>query len=100
MTEMQRQFCKCQALRRGTLDFLDAEGARTGRGYKRLWNTVIADIYGDMTEAEIKAVIYSFLPCYDLTGEERAELLHILQLSETALTEDQRRQITIHLQAE
>lgn len=100
MTEMQRQFSKCQALRRGMRYYLTAEGARTGRGYKRLWKHIIADVYGELTEAKIKCILYSFLQCYDLTGEERAEIRRILQLSETALTEDQRRQIHSYLQAE
>ena len=100
MTEMQRRFSKCQALRRGMRYYLTAEGTRTGRGYKRLWKHIIADVYGDMTEAQIKGILYSFLQCYDLTAEERAEIRQILQLSATALTENQRRQIDIHLQAE
>ena len=98
MTEMQRRFSKCQALRRGMRLYLTAEGARTGRGTKRLWKHIIADVYGDMTEAKIKMMLYSFLQCYDLTSKERAEIREILQLSETALTEDQRRQIDSYLQ--
>lgn len=99
-TELQRQFARSRILRRAMLQWLAAEGALTGKGYKRLWNTIIADVYGDMTEANIKRQLYSFLQCYDITPDERAEVLRLLQLSETALTEDQRQQILSYLQAE
>lgn len=95
-----RQFSRCRALRRGMLEYLKAEGIKTGRGYKRLWNDVIADVYGSMTEAKAKAIIWTFLQCDDLTAAERAELLRILQLSETALTDAQRQEIISYLQAE
>lgn len=99
-TELQRQFARSHILRRGMLEWLATEGALTGRGYKRLWNGIIADVYEGMTEAQIKSLLYSFLQCYDITPAERAEVLRLLQLSSTTLTEDQRQQILSYLQAE
>jgi hypothetical protein len=99
-TELQRQFARSHILRRGMREMLAGEGVLTGRGYKRLWNSIIADVYEDMTEAQIKCYLYSFLQCYDITAAERAEVLRLLQLSGTALTEDQRQQILSYLQAE
>jgi len=87
-------------LRRAMLQCLATEGAATGRGYKRLWHGIIADVFGDMPEAEIKRQLFSFLQCYDITPEERAEVVRLLQSSSTALTEDQRRQLDYLLQAE
>ena len=87
-------------MRRGMMEVLAGEGALTGRGYKRLWNSIIADVYEGITEAGIKRQLYSFLQCYDITPDERAECLRLLQLAETALTEDQRQQILSYLQAE
>ena len=99
-TELQRQFARSRILRRAMLEWLAGEGALTGRGYKRLWNGIIADVYEGITEAGIKRQLYSFLQCYDITPDERAEVLRLLQLSETALTADQRQQILSFVQAE
>jgi len=94
-----QRFCHCRALRRGMLEYLEAEGA-TIRGNRRLYNSLIADVYRGMTEAQAKAVIWNFLQCQELTAQERGELLDILQLSETALTDQQRQAIILSLQAE
>ena len=99
-TELQRQFARSRVLRRGMFEWLATEGALTGRGYKRLWNSIIADVMQDQTEASIKRHLFSFLQCYDITPAERAEVLRLLQLSNTALTEDQRQQILSYLEAE
>lgn len=99
MGEFLRQFSRCRALRRGMTEYLAAGGA-TIRGNRRFYNSLIADIYSSMTEAQAKAIIWKFLQCYDLTAQERGELLDILQLSETALTDRQRQEIISYLQAE
>lgn len=98
VTELQRQFGKSHILRRAMLEWLEAEGA--GRLYRRALYESIADVYGNISEAQIKYILFSFLQCYDITPDERAEALHLLELSETALTEDQRRQMLICLQTE
>ena len=97
---MQRQFKKSRILRRGMLDALAGEGLKTGRGYKRQWSRIISDTFSNMPEVQIKVCLYSFLQCRDITPEERAEVLRLLQLSETALTQEQRQQILFLLQAE
>lgn len=94
-----KRFCRCRALRRGMIEYLTAEGA-TIKGRRQLYNDLITATYSHMTEAQAKAAIWNFLQCDDLTGQERAELLDILKLSETALTDRQRRQIIFYLQAE
>lgn len=78
---------------------MQAEGAAI-RGNRRLYNSLIADVFSSVTEAQAKAIIWNFLQCYDLTAQERGELLDILQLSETALTDQQRQEIIFYLQAE
>lgn len=97
--ELARRFTRCRALRRGMMELLAAEGA-TIRGRRRLYYALTTETFKSMTEAQAKAVIWNFLQCDDLTGQERAELLDILKLSETALTDRQRRQIIFYLQAE
>lgn len=99
MGEFLRQFSRCRALRRGLLEYMQAEGAAI-RGNRRLYNSLIADVFSSVTEAQAKAIIWNFLQCYDLTAQERGELLDILQLSETALTDQQRQEIIFYLQAE
>lgn len=99
-TELQRQFARSHILRRGVIEALSAEGAATGRGYKRLLNGIITDVYGRLSEAQIKQYLFSFLKCHDITPGERAEILQLLQLSSTALTEDQRQQLFSFLEAE
>lgn len=100
VTELQRQFARSHIIRRAWFTLFAAEGVPCGRGYKRLWNSIIADVMQDSTEARIKQQLFSFLQCYDITPAERAECLRLLQLSSTALTEDQRQQILSYLEAE
>lgn len=95
-TELQRQFARSRVLRRGMREIL---GAATGRGCKKLWDSIIADVYADMSEAQIKCCLYAFLNSYDIMAADRAEVLRLLQLSETVLTAEQRRQIASLLQA-
>lgn len=99
VTKLQREFSRSRILRRGLLGMLAAEGVPTGRGYKGLWNEIISDVFKDAPEAQIKQQLFSFLRC-DITPDERAEVLRLLQMSETALTRDQQQQILSFLQAE
>lgn len=80
-------------MRRGMLDVIASEGMKTGRGHKRIWYKGIAAACNGMPEAQIKYYLYSFLNCSDITAAERQEVLRLLQFAETALTDDQRRQI-------
>ena len=98
VTELQRQFAKSKILRRGLREMLKSEGMPAGRGYKRLWNTITADVFSKYTEAEIKALLYDFLTCYDITQADAAEIMHLLQLSSTALTTEQREALAYKLQ--
>ena len=97
VSRLQRRFSRSKVLRRGMLEMLGGMGTRTGRGYKRLWYDVIADVYGCMTEAEIKCFLFHALNCYDLTADERAEVLQLLQMTRTALTTRQLEQIAFSL---
>lgn len=69
-----------------------AEGAPV-KGYKRTWYEVYKPCFDNMTEAQIKGLLFDFLSCDDITPDERAEILNLLQLSRTALTEEQTRQL-------
>ena len=100
VTELQRQYARSRVLRRAWFSALAGEPITSGRGYKRLWNRIIAETEETRTEAQIIGQLYSFLNCYDITPAERAECLRLLQLSGTALTGDQRRQLQSYLQAE
>ena len=97
VTPLQKAFAKSKVLRRGMTELLAAEGIPTGRGYKRLWNGIYYDVFATMTEAKIKTMLFSWLQCYDITPAERAEILHLLRLSQTALTEQQREQLQEYL---
>ena len=96
---MQRRFSRSKLLRRLILEHIAAELGGVN-GYKRVLSACIADAYKDTPEPQIKALLYQFLQCYDLPAEYRAEILQLLQLSSTALTRRQRRQIALSLQAE
>ena len=77
---------------------LISEGVPCGRGYKRLWNEIIGQTFANMTEADIKAMLYDLLTCYDITPADRAEIMHLLRLSSTAFTTEQREAMTYRLQ--
>lgn len=98
VTELQRQFAKSKILRRGLREMLKSEGLPAGRGYKRLWNNITASVFSEYTEAQIKAMLYDFLTCDDLTRADVAEIMHLLQLSSTALTTEQREELAYKLQ--
>ena len=99
VTELQRRFARSKILRRLILEHIAAELGGVN-GYKRVLSACIADAYKDTPEPQIKALLYQFLQCYDLPAEYRAEILQLLQLSSTALTKRQRRQLALYLQAE
>lgn len=89
ITPLQKAFAKSKILRRAMAEYLHEEGIPAGKGYKRLWNGICYDVFSQMTEAQIKSCLYSFMACDDLTDAERDEIRHLLQLSTTALTAPQ-----------
>lgn len=89
MSRLQRQFARSRILRRYMLDVLGMQGALTGKGYKRLWNGIIAHVFEAIPEAHIKCLLLQFLQCCDITADERTEAIKLLQMAETALTPDQ-----------
>ena len=92
VTPLQDAFAKSKVLRRGMFLVLNAEAVPV-KGYKRTWYTVYKDVFETMTEAQIKSLLFDFLQCVDITDDERAEIKQLLQLSQTALTEEQTRQL-------
>jgi len=92
VTALQRRFCRSKFFRRGMLGVI-AEETGCINGYKRVWYDCIAAAFEQLPEADIKARLYRFLQCSDLTADDRAEILQLLELSSTALTARQRRQI-------
>ena len=92
VTPLQAAFANSNILRRGIADLLAAEGLPY-KGYKKLWRSVIAETFAQMPETKIKLLLYDFWTCDDITAADRAEILRLLQLSTTALTEEQRRQL-------
>lgn len=98
VTELQRQFANSKILRRGMREMLASEGVPAGRGYKRLWNEIIGSTFAGMSEADIKAMLYDMLTCYDITPADAAEIMHLLRLSTTALTTEQREALAYRLQ--
>ena len=99
-TKLQRQFCRSRIFREPMNLALMQECAPIRRGSRRLYNSIYADVFADLPEPYIKRFLYAFIACDDVTAEDRAEALRLLQLSSTALTEDQRQQILSFLQAE
>lgn len=97
VTELQRRFCRSKFFRRGMLGVI-AEETGCINGYKRVWYDCIAAAFEQLPEADIKARLYRFLQCSDLTADDRAEILQLLKLSCTALTRRQRRQIASYLE--
>lgn len=100
VTPLQYHFSRSRIIRRAMLQYFAADGKATGTGYKLLWYDIISHVCATMTEAQIKRCLYSFMRCYDVTPEERAEIKQLLQLAQTALTEDQRRQLLSSLPAQ
>ena len=89
VTELQAAFAKSKVMRRAMREMLEAEGI-TYKGAARTWNSVFFDTFtATMTEARIKSLLYDFLSCDDLRPAERKEIKQLLQLSSTALTEEQ-----------
>lgn len=92
VTELQAAFAKSKVMRRAMREMLEAEGI-TYTGYARTWNSIFFDTFtATMTEARIKHLLYDFLTCDDLRPAERKEIMQLLKLSSTALTEAQRQQ--------
>lgn len=98
-TRLQMAFSKSAIRRRMALDMMQSENI-TVRGYKRLMNGVYTEVLQQMPEPRIKLFLYSVLQCYDITPDERAEALKLLQMAETALTAEQREQIYYYLWAD
>jgi len=88
-TPMQQAFAKSGLYRRLMYSGLISEGLPV-TGYKRLFNSIFAEIAEPMPEPQIKLLLFEFLQCYDITAEEQAEALKLLQLSQTTLTNAQR----------
>ena len=96
VTPLQEAFPKSKVLKRGMLLLLQAEGVPL-KGYKRTWYKVYRETFAKMTEPEIKKMLYDFLQCCDITDAERAEIRQLLRLSQTALTDEQARQLQDYL---
>lgn len=88
-TPMQRAFAKSGLYRRLMYGGLISEGI-SFIGYKRLFNSIFSEIGEPMPEPQIKLLLFEFMQCYDITAEERAEAIKLLQLSQTTLTNEQR----------
>ncbi len=93
VTPLQKAFATSKIIRRGMNEIIAEQGLDTGRGYKRVWNDIYKDVFTGMTEAQIKSLLFDFLHCYDITDAERAEILNLLRLSQTAFTEEQSRRL-------
>ena len=99
VTELQRRFCRSRFLRRGILCLITEETGSV-EGFRRVWYDSIAFAFEALPEADIKRRLYEFLQCGDLTPADRAEIVRLLQLSGTAFTRKQRRQLDSILKAE
>lgn len=95
-TKMQRAFAKSAIRRKMALCTMLIENMPI-KGYKRLFNGIMGDVLADMSEPQIKLYLYDFLQCCDITAEEQAEAIKLLQMSETTLTARQRAKIDYFL---
>ena len=98
-TKLQKKYASCKVLQRGFMEFLAAEGVPLS-GSARLWRSVIKEVFQEVPEAQIKFRLYCFMQCYDLSQEEKLEILQLLRQPESALTRRQRQQIQEYLQYE
>ena len=96
VTELQRKFAKSKILQRLILEQLEPMQDKT-RG---TWRRAIREVYATMPEPQIKYFLFSLLLCDDITEDERAEVLRLLQISETELTADQLQRIASLLEAD
>lgn len=97
MTPLQRRFCRSKVLRRGMLGVIAAEVGSV-KGCKRMWYSCVAYSMEKLPEADIKRRLFQLLQCSDITTEDVAEIRQLLNLSGTALTRRQRRQMQDILQ--
>lgn len=85
MTRLQRGFSKSRIRRRLAAEFMRYEKIPL-KGFKRLVNGIFSECIENMTDPQIKRMLYEFLQCTGITAEERAEALKLLQSADTALT--------------
>lgn len=98
-TELQRRF-KTSGIKRLIGRYIMGEFAAEGldtRRTKRLFNGIATDLVTGMSEPQIKLILFDMLQCDDMEPADRAEAIKLLQMSETALTAKQRKQIDVLL---
>lgn len=95
-TKMQKAFAK-SAIRRKMALFSMLDMNMPIKGYKRLFNGIMGDVLEGVSEPQIKLYLFELLQCADITPEEQAEAIKLLQMSETTLTARQRAKIDYFL---
>lgn len=90
-TPMQLRFGTSKILRQRAYLLIQREHF-PARGSKRLFRGIFKEIYSEINEAEIKRFLFQCLQC-NITQEQRQEIIDILNLSQTALTKTQQKQL-------
>lgn len=89
MTRLQYAFSKSAIRRHFTLAIMLNNDVPI-KGYKRLFNDIVGDVYGNTPEAHIIYLLLLALQCYDISEQEQAEVIKLLQMAEITLTTEQR----------
>lgn len=87
--DMVNRFMHSRVFRRILREYWKLEGIPAKEW--AAWDQVARRAFSDVPESTIKYWLYLFLQCRDTTDQERAEALQLLETSQTAFTEEQRR---------
>lgn len=89
LTQLQKEFAISCMRRPGIDPIYGATGLITAgerRHLKGMYNATL----GPLPEPAIKVYLAELLQCYDVSAEDKAEAIRLLQLSQTTLTHRQR----------
>ena len=93
MTPLQKAFAKSRLLRRGISELLEDTEPELTAGTRLFLQGLYCRILAYTPEPQIKCYLFMFLQCDDITAADRHEIKDLLQLSQTALTDEQAEQL-------
>ena len=79
LTPLQKACCRAKVMRRAFYEYMEAGTGFSVVGYKRLYSQIMKSMIAEMTDNQLRDILYTFLDCAaDITAEEQAELLRLL----------------------
>ena len=93
MTPLQRAFAKSRLLKRGISELLEETEPELTAGTRLFLQGLYCHNLAYTPEPKIKQYLFMFMQCDDITAADRQEIKELLQLSQTALTDEQTEQL-------